>query len=72
MDNLLNVIQKIVKEKGISYIDAVLLYCENTQQEVEYVADIIKENQNFASLLYNEAEKLNLVEKIPHIDYDTI
>ena len=56
-------IDKMVEDMDIDYIDACLLYCERNELEVEYVGDIIKNNQNILGKIQKEAEDLNYLQK---------
>lgn len=56
-------IDKMVEDMDIDYIDACLLYCEQNELEVEYVGDIIKNNQNILGKIQKEAEDLNYLQK---------
>lgn len=56
-------IDKMVEDLDIDYIDACLLYCEQNELEVEYVGDIIKNNQNILGKIQKEAENLNYLQK---------
>lgn len=56
-------IESIVKSKNIEYMDAVLLYCENNNIEVETVASIIKQNSFLKTKIQLEAENLNMVRR---------
>lgn len=54
-------IEKLSKEKKISYIDAIILYCENTGLELEVAAKTI--TQNLKTKIKMEAEDLNMMKK---------
>ena len=56
-------LDKMVEDMDIDYIDACLLYCERNELEVEYVGDIIKNNQNILGKIQKEAEDLNYLQK---------
>ena len=56
-------IESIVKSKGVEYLDAVLLYCESHNIEVEMVASIIKQNSFLKTKIQLEAENLNMVKR---------
>lgn len=55
------VIEKISKEKKISYIDAIIYHCETTGLEVEVAAKSI--SQNLKSKIKSEAEDLNMMKE---------
>lgn len=56
-------IENIVWDKDIDYIEAIILYCEKYNLEVETVATIIKQNQVIKSKVQYEAENLNMVKR---------
>ena len=53
-------IEFMVKQ-GSSYIDAIVQWCEQNDQEVESVVDIIKMDQNSILKIQQEAESLNFL-----------
>lgn len=54
-------IEKMVKEKGISYIDAIVLYCEKHGLETDVAAKLIA--GTLKSKIKVEAEGLNFLPK---------
>ena len=54
-------IEDIVKSKKISYMDAVVLYCEDNDIDTGTISSLI--NKSLKEKIQMEAEKLNLVEK---------
>jgi uncharacterized protein YeaC (DUF1315 family) len=56
-------IESIVKDKNIEYIEAIILYCERHNLEVETVATVIKQNQVIKSKVQIEAENLKMVKR---------
>ena len=54
-------IEKIVQEKKIPYLDAVMYFVESRKVEVETVASLIKGSQVLKSKIQVDAEKLRLV-----------
>ena len=56
-------IESIVKDKNIEYIEAIILYCEKHNLEVETVATVIKQNQVIKSKVQFEAENLKMVKR---------
>lgn len=56
-------IEKMVRNGGIGYIDAVIEYCEKNDLEVETISKIIKRDSVFKARIQNEAEDLNMIEK---------
>lgn len=69
LNNLLNIkdfIEKIdvlAAEKRLDYIDAVVLFCEQTGLEVETAAKLIKSNAKMKARIKNDAENLNYFPK---------
>ena len=56
-------IEKMVKKHGLSYIDAVLHYCELNELDPEYLGSIISKNPALKEKLALEAEDLNFIQK---------
>jgi hypothetical protein len=56
-------IDKLCQDKGIDYIDAVVLWCERNKIEVEYAASLIKKDPVFKSKIQVEAENLNILKR---------
>lgn len=54
-------IESFVKEKQISYMEAILFHCENTGLEIEVAAKLI--SKSLKSKLKSEAEDLNFLPK---------
>lgn len=54
-------IEDLVEEKDISYIDAVVLYCEENEFEIEVAAKLL--SQTILSNIQTEAEDLHYVPK---------
>lgn len=66
MDSILLVsdtIQKLVIENNISYIDACVLYCEQSGLEIEYVGEILEKNQHIKFKIQKEAEDLHYLKR---------
>lgn len=61
--NLLVEIEKVVTEKKLSYIEAVVYYCEVTGLEVEVAGTLIKNNPKLKALIQEEAEDLHYLPK---------
>jgi hypothetical protein len=56
-------IDKLVDEKKIEYIDAVLLYCKENDIEIETAASLIKGSAKMKAKIQIEAENLNYLPK---------
>lgn len=54
-------IEKIVREKKIPYMDAVVKFCDENQIDTATVGPLI--NKQLKEKIQVEAEKLNLIEK---------
>lgn len=54
-------IDKIVIEKRISYLDAVIFYCESNQIEIETAASLIKGSAKMKAKIQDDAEELNFL-----------
>ena len=57
-------IMKMSKKFGISYIDALMHYCEKNDIDPEVIGKIVKKSSAFKAQVEEEAEALNLVEKV--------
>jgi len=58
-----NEIERFVINKKCTYIDAVILYCELNQIEVEQAASMVSGNEFIKAKIQDEAENLNLIRK---------
>ena len=56
-------IEEIVKEKRISYIDAVVWFCEQNEIDLATVSPMI--NKSLKEKIQVEAEKLRLIKSAP-------
>lgn len=56
-------IEMIVKDKNCEYMDAIILYCERHNIEVETAAVLIKHNAILKARLQYEAENMNMMKK---------
>jgi len=56
-------IEEIVAQHKIEYFDAIMLYVEKNNVDVEVVASLVKHNTVMKSKLAEECQKLNLLEK---------
>lgn len=61
-------IEEIVWKYDIEYIDAIVMYCDKNNIEVESIAALIKNNEYFKSKIQIEAENLNFLPKTAHLD----
>lgn len=58
---LLSGVETLVQEKGISYIEAALLYCDSNGIDVEQAASVLINDKNMISKIEIEAENLNMM-----------
>lgn len=56
-------IENICKTDRITYMDAVVYFCEQNNIEIESMADVICNNALLLSRIQEEAEQLNYIEK---------
>lgn len=56
-------IEKIVIDKRVNYIDAVIIFCEQKGMEVETAATLIKGSAKMKAKVQNDAEELNYLPK---------
>jgi hypothetical protein len=56
-------VRKLIQEKNMEYIDAVVHWCELNNLEVEYAASLIKRDPFIMSRIQMEAEDLNYLKK---------
>lgn len=56
-------ILNIANNDNLSYIDAVVHYCEKNEIELEVAAKLIKGNSTLKTLLENEGQSLNFLKK---------
>lgn len=62
-EELFKQIDEIVRDKKIDYFEAVLLYCEKNNLEVEVAASLIKQNPILKAKIQLAAEDLNMIKK---------
>lgn len=56
-------IDGIAREKEITYMDAVMHYCESTGMEVETAGKLIKSSAKLKARIRYEAERLHFMKK---------
>lgn len=61
-------VESLVWKYDIEYMDAVIMYCEKNNIEVESIATLIRGNENFKSKIQIEAENLNFLPKTARLD----
>jgi len=60
-------IEELVWKHDIEYMDAVVMYCEKNNIEIEVAASLIKLNANIKCKIQSEAEGLNFLPKISRL-----
>lgn len=61
-------IELLVWQHDIDYIDAIVMYCEKNNIEVESIANLVKNNDVIKSKVQIEAENLNFLPKTARLD----
>jgi len=56
-------IEKLCSTKNIEYIDAIVMWCEKNNLEVEIVANWVKKDPVLKSKVQAEAENLNVLKR---------
>lgn len=56
-------IEDIVRTKNVEYFDAVIIYCEINNIEVETAASLVKSNSTLKAKIQYEAENLKMVKR---------
>lgn len=59
--NFIKEIEKLVIEKRLSYMDAIVYFCEKNSIEIETAASLIKMSTKMKSKLQTEAKALHLL-----------
>lgn len=62
-NNFVEEVEKLCLEKNIEYIDAVVIWCEKNNLEVETAAYWIRKDITMKSKIQAEAENLNVLKK---------
>lgn len=60
-DNFYKEIDKLVKNHNLTYMDAIVYYCERNEVEIETAAAMIKGNFRIKSQIQQEGEQLNFL-----------
>lgn len=61
--NFIEEVEKLCQDKGIEYIDAVVLWCEKNKLEIETAAYWIKKDPTMKAKIQVEAENLNVLKR---------
>lgn len=54
-------------DAGVPYIDAIIEYANREGLEIELIGEIIRRSPLLKSKIYDEAEEMNMVEKIKRL-----
>jgi len=60
-------IEDLIWKHDIEYIDAIIIYCEMNNLELETAASLIKMNADLKSKIQSEAEVLNFLPKVARL-----
>ena len=60
-DSFYKEIDKLVKNHNLTYMDAIVYYCERNEIEIETAAAMIKGNFRIKSQIQQEGEQLNFL-----------
>lgn len=69
INNLINIeefheeIERIVSDKHVDYIDAIVYYCQRTGMEIETAAELIKKNSKIKAKVKSDAESVGYLPK---------
>lgn len=67
VENFRNDIESIRSKKQVNTLDAILIYCESNNIEVENIATLVKTNPAMKAALSEEAESLNFLPKVKRL-----
>jgi hypothetical protein len=56
-------VESLILERKMDYIDAVVYWCEQHNIEVDYAAQLVKNNAVLLSKIKSEAENLNILKR---------
>ena len=56
-------IESLCIDRNVEYIDAIILWCERNNLEIEYAAELIKKNAVIKFKIQIEAENLNFLKR---------
>lgn len=62
-NNFVQEVESLCRDKNIEYIDAVVMWCEKNNLEVETAAYWIKQDQTMKMKIQAEAENLNILKR---------
>ena len=63
------IIDTMVLERNCAYMDAVILYKEEANVEIETIASLVKQNPVLKAKVQGEAEELRLVRASPRLKF---
>lgn len=62
-DKFFGELEQLIQEHNLSYMDAIIHYCERNDVEIEVVASMVKNNPRVKLALQTEGEALNFLPK---------
>ena len=62
-DHFYKELDRLVNGQNLTYMDAIVYYCERNQMEIETAASMIKGNFRIKSQIQQEGEQLNFLPK---------
>ena len=62
-NNFVEEVESLCRDKNIEYIDAIVLWCEKNNLEIEAAAYWIKKDPTMRSKIQAEAENLNFLKR---------
>ena len=67
VNNFQTAIESCVHKKGMGYLEAIMLYCEQHNIEIEAVASLIKKSEAIRTKLEAECEDQNMIQRQPKL-----
>jgi len=64
------IIRRVMKNKNVTVMEALIIYCEDNNYEPESIASAIQKLQGLKAELYEEAEGLRMVERLNRLPND--
>jgi len=62
-------VEELVWMKDITYMEAILEWCDTNKIEIEQIVGYIKRDLNLKALLQMEGEKANMIQKTARLDF---
>jgi hypothetical protein len=68
VNDLCDILDKLVKQYHLSYMDAAIHYCEESGLDIDLIGKAIKSNQKIMAKIQTEAETLHFLPKTERLD----